>query len=171
MAKPGVPVSTQLSVSQGFTVGDPKLKPKAQTIALSPLIGGLQRATLPVLCGVDAQSGSVQYSSGVGTFSFLIPLPNLPAPFTVGPSDKAQFIVALAGIQMPAGDALVEVTLTPQALNGTTPIVTAAGGILRQGQVYTGWQVLVSGSALTATSGPMVVGVSAWIYDSPLTQQ
>lgn len=171
MGKPGVPVVTQLSVAKGYTVGDPNKRPKTQTTTLSPVVGGIPRAQLPVLCGVDAQSGSVVYSSGVGTFSFLIPLPNLPAPFVVGPSDTAQFLVALSSIAMPAGDAVVEVTLTPQALQGTNPVVTGPGGVLRQGATYTGWQVLVSGSALNATSGGMTVGVLAWLYDSPLVQQ
>lgn len=170
MAKPGVPTPTQLSVSKGFTVGIPDKKPKTQTTALSPLVGGLQRATLPIVCGVDAQSGSIPYAGG--TVSFTIPLPNFPAPFTVGPSDQAQFLVALSSFAFPVGtsDAAVSVTLTPQALNGTTPIVTGPGGILRQGTTYTGWQVLVSAAAALGTSGTLTVAVSAWLYDTLLTQ-
>jgi hypothetical protein len=123
------------------------------------------------LCGVDTQSGSVPYAGDLATFT--IPLPNLPAPFTVGPSDKAQFVVALMSFAFPFGspDHAVSVVLTPQALNGTTPIVTAAGGILRQGQIYTGWQVVVNAYSDQSTAGTLTVGVSAWIYDSPLIQQ
>ena len=182
MAKPGVPTTTQLSVSQGFTVGDPEKKPQAQTIALSPLVGGLQRATFPVLCGVDTQSGSVFSNGFVGEslYTILIPLPNLPAPFVVGPSDKAQFIVALSSFSVDPANvtawSFLTVSLTPQALCGTTPVVTGPGGVLRQGTTYTGWQV--SANILLHSPSPnpggnyqISVGVSAWIYDSPLTRQ
>jgi hypothetical protein len=171
MGKPAVPVPTQLSVSQGYTIGEPDKKPPASSVTLAPSVGGIAQKNFPILCGVDAQTGSIAYAGG--TLSFVIPLPNLPAPFVVGQSDKAQFLVALAGFAFPAGtaDAVISVALTPQALAGNTPIVTASGGFLRQGATYTGWQVLVTAAAVAGSAGTLTVGVSAWLYDSPLVQQ
>ena len=58
MAKPGVPTTTQLSVSQDFTVGDPTPKPKAQTVALSP------SPRYGFFYGVDQQLGQLFLFSG-----------------------------------------------------------------------------------------------------------
>jgi hypothetical protein len=171
VGKPAVPVRTQLSVAQGYTVGEPNKKPPATTVSLAPVIGDTPSAKFPIVCGADMQSGSTPFNPGVSTsFSVLIALPNMPSSFTVGPSDTAQFFVTLVSIVLPGVDTLTALTLAPQALTSTGTLPITTGGILRQGATYTGWSVLVTGIAQGASTGTLTVGVSAVLYDTVLSQ-
>ena len=171
MGKPAAAPFQQVNIPMGFTIGNTTIAPPTTAISAAPTIGTVPNQALPILAGVDTQSGTTQIGAltagASASFSITIPLPNLPVPFAPSATEAVLFTTKLAAFALPAGLALNSIATTPQAFTSSAaaPVV---GAQLRAGAQYTGWQIVVSGQVIAvvnSSAGTISATVVAMLSD------